>query len=355
MRIEEYGFDRPRSGLAVTADEAASLASQIGFPVALKIISPDILHKTDMGGVELALDSEEAVRAAFGRITARASEEAPEAQIEGVGVEEMIQEGVEIIVGLINDPQFGPTIMFGLGGILTEILDDVSFRVLPITPDDARSMVNEIQGKPLLDGYRGQAPVSEDLLVDLLMKASRMGMDLAGRLDSVDLNPIVVWGDQHRVLDAKVLLDAGERSYEAAKANTANLAAFFQAKAVALVGASSTPGKIGNSVLDSLSQHAYEGNVYPVNPVRDEIMGLQTYPNLAATPEDTELVVAVVDLFQVPVLIEETAAKGVHSLVVVSGGGKELGGERQELEARIKELASSARRADHRPKLHRCL
>jgi 3-hydroxypropionyl-CoA synthetase (ADP-forming) len=340
VRIQQYGFIEPRSGLATSVDEASSLAGEIGFPVALKIVSPDILHKTDMGGVELALDTEEAVRAAFVRIMSRAGQEAPEARIEGIRVEEMVQEGVEIIVGLIDDPQFGPTIMFGLGGIFTEVLDDVSFRVLPITPEDARGMIGEIQGRPLLEGYRGQAPVSEELLVDLLMKANRMGLDLADRLESVDLNPIVVWGDQHRVLDAKVLLHPEPRPGQALEANTSNLDAFFRARAVALIGASSTPGKVGNAVLDSLSQHDYGGNVYPVNPTRDEIMGLRAYPSLTATPDDVDLVVAVVDLSHVPALIEEAAAKGAYSLVVVSGGGKELGGERRELEARIRACAT---------------
>jgi 3-hydroxypropionyl-CoA synthetase (ADP-forming) len=336
VNIQQYGFIAPRSGLAASADEAASLASEIGFPVALKIVSPDILHRTDVGGVELSLDAKESVLAAYDRIITCVAQKAPGAQLEGVRVEEMVQEGVEIIVGLINDPQFGPTLMFGLGGIFTEILDDVSFRVLPITAGHARHMLGEIEGKPLLAGYRGQAPVSEDLLVDLLMKANQMGLDLAGRLESVDLNPIVVWGDQHRVLDAKVLLHPEPRPVQVLDANTSNLDAFFRARAVALVGASSTPGKVGNAVLDSLSQHDYSGNVYPVNPTRDEIMGLRAYPNLAATPDDVELVVAVVDLSHIPSLIEEAAAKGVYSLVVVSGGGKELGGERLELESQIR-------------------
>lgn len=340
MNYEDYGFIGPRSGIAATADEAASIAAQIGFPVALKIVSPDILHKTDVGGVELALNSEESVRAAFARIIDSVASKAPAARIEGVTVEEMIQEGVEIIIGLNSDPQFGPVVMFGLGGILTEVLDDVSFRVLPITEDDARSMIREIQGRPLLEGYRGQTRVSESLVVDLLMKANQMGLDLADRLESVDLNPVVVWADEHRVVDAKVLLKPEAHSLQATAADTSHLNTFFRAKAVALVGASSTPGKLGNAVLDSLSQHEYAGNVYPVNPTRDEIMGLPAYPNLASVPDDAELVVAVVDLFHVPALIEETAAAGVHNLVVVSGGGKELGGERQELESRIKERAS---------------
>ena len=339
MDYRQHGFLAPRSGIATDADQAASLASQIGFPVALKIVSPDILHKTDVGGVELGLDSARKVSRAFERIMTRVERAKPQTRLEGILVEEMVEEGVEIIIGLNYDAQFGPVVMFGLGGIFTEILNDVSFRVLPITADDAREMIHEIQGRRLLEGYRGQPPVSDDLLVDLLLKASRLGLDLAERLDSVDLNPIVVWGDEHRVLDFKLLLRPEARERPSVEPNTAHLETFFKAKAVALVGASSTPGKIGNAVLDSLTQHEYQGQVYPVNPGRAEVMGLPAYPDLASAPDDTELVVAVVDLFLVPALIEEAAVKGVHNLVVVSGGGKELGGERQELETRIRELA----------------
>jgi len=340
MTYQSYGFIAPRGEVVTSADDAATVAARIGFPVVLKIASPDIIHKTDVGGVELGLESGEAVRAAFSRITSSVRRAMPQARVEGISVEEMAGEGIEIIIGLNNDGQFGPVVMFGLGGILTEVLNDVSFRVLPIAQDDARRMIQEIKGRPLLEGYRGQPPVSKDLLVDLLMKANRMGLDLADRLDSVDFNPILVWGDQHRVLDAKVLLRSESSSVTATEPNTAYLDSFFKAKAVALVGASATPGKIGNAVLESLTQYEFEGKVYPINPKRTEIMGLPAYPSLASAPADVELVVAVVDLYLVPELIEEIAAKGVHNLVIVSGGGKELGGEREELESRIKERAS---------------
>ena len=178
MDYQQYGFLAPRSGMAMDADEAASLAAQIGFPVALKIASSDILHKTDVGGVELGIDSEESVREAFERIMTCVEEAMPQALVEGILVEEMIQGGVEIIIGLNNDAQFGPVVMFGLGGIFTEILNDVSFRVLPITADDARDMIHSIQGRPLLEGYRGQPAVSDELLVALLLKANRLGLDL---------------------------------------------------------------------------------------------------------------------------------------------------------------------------------
>lgn len=335
----KYGFIAPRSGIATEADEAAGLAARLGFPVALKVVSPDILHKTDVGGVELGCGSEHEVKAAFARITENVRRKAPDARVEGVSVEEMVREGVEVILGLTRDQQFGPVLMFGLGGVFTELLHDVSFRTLPVSAVDARAMIREIEGRPLLEGYRGQPPVSEEMLVDLLMKASRMGMDLGDRLESVDLNPIVVWGDQHRVLDAKVLLQPEDRVVPVAQPNSSHLEGFFSARSVAVVGASSTWGKVGNSVLDSLVNHEYRGRVYPVNPTKTEIMGQKCYPNLSAIPEPVDLVAVTVALSVVPDILRECAAKGIHNVVIHSGGGKELGGESLELEATIKRVA----------------
>ena len=330
----------PGARLAGSEDEAAILASDIGYPVVLKIESPDILHKTDVGGVELGLDSEEAVRAAYRRMRGVVEERAPQARVEGVRVEEMLSGGFEIIIGLKRDAQFGPVIMFGLGGIFTELLDDVSFRVLPITPEDARQMVTEIRGARVLQGFRGQAPVSSDLLVDLLLRAARFGLDLGDRLESVDLNPVLVWGDEHRVLDAKVVTQRAEQKPAAAavdaarRPDTAHLDTFFKARSVAVVGASATAGKIGHAVLESLAKHDYQGEVFPVNPGKKSILGLEAYPTLSDIPRPVELVVCTVDLALVPDLLRECASRDVHNLVVVSGGGKELGGDRAALEAR---------------------
>ncbi len=335
----KYGFIAPQGGIATTADDAAALAARLGFPLVLKIVSSDILHKTDVGGVQLGCSSQEEVRTAFSRIVENVRAKAPEARIEGVSVEEMVREGVEVIVGLIRDPQFGPALMFGLGGVFTELLHDVSFRVLPVSPDDARAMIREIKGRPLLEGYRGQTPVSEDMLVDLLTMASRMGMDLGDRLESVDLNPIVVWGDQHRVLDAKILLQPEGKVASVAEPNGNHLEGFFSARSVAVVGASATWGKVGNSVLDSLANHEYRGKVYPVNPTKSEIMGLKCYPSISAIPEPVDLVAVTVSLSMVPDILRECAEKGIHNMVILSGGGKELGGESELLEATIKRMA----------------
>jgi 3-hydroxypropionyl-CoA synthetase (ADP-forming) len=340
MNLQDYGFAAPISKMAASAEEASCAAASMGFPVALKVVSPDILHKTDVGGVELNLHSESNVASAFHRIMRSVAEKAPDAHIEGIEVQEMCTEGAEIIIGLHNEAQFGPVIMFGLGGTLTEWMNDVSFRVLPISRDDAASMLQEIRGRSILDGFRGQTAVSKPMLIDMLMQASRMGMDLADRLEAADFNPIRVWDGQHRVIDFKLLIRSQPIQVPENEPDLSHLDLFFRPKTVAVVGASSTPGKIGNSVLDSLVNHQYEGHVYPVNPGRDEVMGLKAYPSLSKIPEPIDLVVVTVPLTLVPDLIQEAAAQGIHNMVIISGGGKELGGESQEIEAAIKRLAA---------------
>jgi 3-hydroxypropionyl-CoA synthetase (ADP-forming) len=358
--LSDYGFARPKWSLAHNEEEVVTQAAEIGYPVALKIVSPEIIHKTDVGGVELGVASEQAARAAYRQIRQNAARKVPLAPIEGVRVEKMIAGGIEVIVGLKQDPQFGPVVMFGLGGIFAELLDDVSFRVLPIDRSDALQMIHEVKGAKVLQGYRGRPPVKEDMLVDLLMQTQRLALLLGDDLESVDLNPIAVWEDQHRVLDAtfvtvsdietlsSAITRGGDRTESEPSigaevvrrpADVSHLSTFFDAHSVALIGASATPGKIGYAVLDSLAKHEYEGKVYPVNPGRDEILGLKTYPSLSAIADPVDLVICTVDLALVPDLIRECASSGVNNLVVVSGGGKELGGDRAAIEAEIGRLA----------------
>jgi 3-hydroxypropionyl-CoA synthetase (ADP-forming) len=339
---QQYGFLIPEHGLATSADEAVRIAAGIGRRVALKIASRDVIHKTDVGGVELDLSTEESVLAAYERIVNSVKERAPSAHVIGVSVEEMYYGGTEVIVGLNEDPQFGPVIMFGLGGIFTEVYQNIAFRVVPISECDARSMIREINGHPILTGYRHQPPVSEDMLVELLMKANRMALSLAGQFSSVDLNPVLVWGDQHRVLDVKILAPSEIPNLPrrlGGEPNVEHLDAFFSPKSVALVGASSTSTKVGGAVLESLARHGYPGRVFPINSARSEVMGLRAFPSLKDVPEPIDLVVVTVPLAAVPELIRDCASVGTHNMVVISAGGKELGGEGGDLEATIRRLA----------------
>lgn len=337
--LSSYGFVFPRSGLATDEEQAARIAGAIGYPVALKMVSSDIMHKTDVGGVELDVGSDDEVRRVCRRIRESVASRAPHARVDGIRVEEMVSRGIEVIIGLKDDAQFGPVIMFGLGGIFTELLDDVSLRVLPIEEIDAREMLSEIRGAGILRGYRGRPAVSEDMLVRLLLQAGALAADLGSDLGSVDLNPVAVWGDEHRVLDFKSSPPVDRKAAHRRDVDTRHLETFFKARSVAVIGASATPGKIGYAVLESLAKHEYGGRVYPVNPGRDCILGLPAYPSLSAIPERVDLVVCTVDLALVPGLMKECATLGTHNLVVVSGGGKELGGERAAVEAEIRRLA----------------
>ena len=204
--LKEAGIDSTKIKLAQTRDEAISLAKEIGFPVVLKIVSPDVLHKTDAGGVKLGLDDEEAVGKAFDEIISAIKKNEPSANIHGVSVQNMARTGVEVIIGMSKDPQFGPVLMFGLGGILVEVLKDVSFRIVPLTKRDAREMIREIKGYPILEGYRGQEPANVAVLEDYLLKVSDF-VDGRPEIKELDINPIFAYSDGAVAVDARVILE----------------------------------------------------------------------------------------------------------------------------------------------------
>jgi 3-hydroxypropionyl-CoA synthetase (ADP-forming) len=337
----DHGFTAPRSGMAASASEAVKIANSIGYPVVMKIESPDILHKTDVGGVVLGVKDPAAVETAFATILANVRQKLPDVPVAEVRVEEMCSGGIEVIIGLNRDAQYGPVIMFGLGGVLTEVLDDTSFRALPISRVAARSMIEELRGVAILRDYRGMGAVSIEMLVDLLMNAAEFAMQYADELESFDLNPVAVWQNDHRVLDVKLVPAKQKRARAESRPNTAHMQTFFNARSVALVGASITPGKIGTSVLDSLIHYEYQGQVFPVNPGRVEVMGLKAYPNIASLPQGIDLVVVAVSLDNVPALLAECRQKNIHNMVILSGGGKELGDSgRAAVEEQIKTLAA---------------
>ncbi len=205
--LSEYGIPITAEGVATSSDHAVELADGIGYPVVMKIDSPDILHKTEAGGLKLRLGDAEAVRGAFAEIMANCQAYNAEARLNGVLVQEMVLGGTEVIVGLNNDPQFGPTVMFGLGGIFVEILKDVSLRVAPLDREDALSMIKEIKSYKILAGARGRAKLDVDAIADVLVRVSKLALDLEDDLAELDINPLLVLpeGQGVRVADALVI------------------------------------------------------------------------------------------------------------------------------------------------------
>jgi len=335
-----YGIRVPDYSIVTTDSEATSRAKEIGFPVVAKIVSNEILHKTDVQGVKIGLQNENEVKETFLDMYNRLSKDY---KIKGVLLEKMVPKGIELIVGLQNDPQFGPVIMLGLGGIYTELFKDVSFRVLPISKQDALDMINDLRAKEILKGFRGAQEINLDMLCDAIIKIGNLGFDLAKYINSVDFNPIIVYPDNYYVVDAKIILtsDIDNNKVSQSTPDSSYMDVFFNANSIALIGASPEEGKIGNSVLKSLSKYDYKGKIYPVNAKGyDEILGLKAYKNLGDISENIDLVIVTVDLKFVPDILETCGKIGIHNMVIISGGGKELGGERAEIEQKVKELSS---------------
>jgi len=338
--LSARGVPVPTGRLVRTSGEAVGFAREAGFPLVVKIASDRRLHKTEAGGVALGVASENALRAIFGRIS-RAAKADPGSGYLGIMVERQVPAGQEVIVGLQNDPHFGPVLMVGTGGVFTDLLEDVAFRMLPVNRRDVTAMLDGLAGRPLLEGFRGCAPVDRKALVDTILGIARFGSEIAPFFESADFNPVIASTEGAFVVDAKVVLADTERPdpFAFERPRTAHLDTFFDPRSVAVIGASAGEGKIGNVIVDSLVNYEFAGRVYPINPNREQIMGVRCYPSIAALPEAPELAVMVVDLEGGPELVRELASRGVHNLLIVSGGGKELGGRRERIEREISSLA----------------
>jgi acyl-CoA synthetase (NDP forming) len=207
--LKQVGISVVDTRLARTEEEAVLLSQEIGFPVALKIASPDVIHKSDSGGVKLSLNNLSEVKTAYSEIIESVRQRYPKAFIHGVSVQKMVRPGTEVIAGTSRDPQFGPVIMFGLGGIFVEVLKDVSFRIIPVDRRDAQEMITEIKGYPLLEGYRGKEPANISALVEIILKISKL-IEENPQIKELELNPIFAYRDGALAVDARIILEQGE-------------------------------------------------------------------------------------------------------------------------------------------------
>ncbi len=210
--LKKAGIPVIETRLAKTRDEAVAISKEMGYPVAMKIVSPDIVHKSDIGGVVLGIASAARAGRAYRQIISSVSKSVPNARIEGVSVQKTAPAGVEIIIGMIKDPQFGPAIMFGLGGVLVEVLRDVAFRLVPVDPVDAAEMIREIKGFVLLQGYRGQPPVDIKRLEEIIVKVSNF-IKKNPRIVELDLNPLIATGNSIVAVDARIVTSSQASLY----------------------------------------------------------------------------------------------------------------------------------------------
>ncbi|GAB2832225.1 acetate--CoA ligase family protein [Actinoallomurus bryophytorum] len=336
---DAYGITVPAEALATSADEAVSRAVDMGLPVVLKIVSPDILHKTEAGGVLVGVDSPHDVKAGYERIVTAAKAYDPKAEILGVQVQRMVPAGQEVIIGATTDPTFGKVIAFGLGGILVEVLKDVTFRLAPTTADEATSMLDDIAAAEVLRGARGTEPISRDALSGMIQRVSDLVGDFP-EISEMDLNPVFATPDGAVAADVRILLADGT-PHEVPKYSPEEILAvmnrLMKPRAVAVIGASNEQGKIGNSVMRNLIDGGYAGEIHPVNPKADEICGRKAYRSIADVPGEVDVAVFTIPAKFVPAALEEVGEKGVPAAVLIPSGFAETGNE--ELQEQVVEIA----------------
>jgi acetyl coenzyme A synthetase (ADP forming)-like protein len=323
-----YGIPLPKEGLATSAKEAARLADGIGYPVVLKIVSPDILHKTEAGGVVVGVSSAAAAEAAYQRIVEAAGSHAPDAKVEGVQVQQMLTgEAQEVIVGAVTDPSFGKLVAFGLGGVLVEVLKDVTFRLAPASTDEALSMLDGIQAAEVLRGVRGADPIDRDALARVLVAVSHMVADFP-EIQEVDLNPIFATKDGATAVDALISVDFTPKKEIFRPSREKILGAMkriFHPRAVAVIGASAEDGKIGNSVMKNLINGGYRGDIWPVHPKADEILGKKVYKSVLDIPGEIDLAVFAIPAKFCAAALDEVGRKGIPGAVMIPSGFAEVG------------------------------
>src|SRR4051794_29902420 len=335
---DAYGIPVPKEGVATSAADAAKLASGMGFPVVMKIVSPDILHKTEAGGVIVGVKTAEDAEKAYATILANAKKYKSDAKIEGIQVQQMLAGGTEVIVGSITDGSFGKLVAFGLGGVLVEVLKDITFRLAPATNDDALSMLDGIQAHDMLKGVRGGDPVSRDALADVIVKVSQLVSDFP-EIVELDLNPVFATKSDAIAADVRIVVDFDYKPRPAPRPNDEIVAAMnriMQPKAVAVIGASAEDGKIGNSVMKNLINGGYKGEIYPIHPKASEILGYKAYKSVKDVPGVIDTAVFAIPAKFVAGALVECGEKKIPGVVLIPSGFAEAGAP--ELQEEIVEI-----------------
>ncbi|MGH7041912.1 MAG: acetate--CoA ligase family protein, partial [Acetobacteraceae bacterium] len=324
---DAYGIPVPKEAVANSAAEAARLATDMGFPVVLKIVSPDILHKTEAGGVLVGLRSAEDVSSGYDRIVANARKHQADAKIEGVQVQQMVGGGQEVIVGSVTDPSFGKLVAFGLGGVLVEVLKDVTFRLAPASREDALSMLDGVKAAAILKGVRGGAGVDREALAGLIVKVSELVNDFP-EIAELDLNPVFASASGAIAADVRIMLDftpPPARYRPSQDEILKSMNRIMKPDSVAVIGASAEDGKIGNSVMKNLVNGGYQGKIYPIHPKADSILGHKVYKSVKDVPGEIDVAVFAIPAKFVAGALTECGEKRIPGAVLIPSGFAETG------------------------------
>ncbi len=328
--LAEFGVAVPKSTVVSSPEQVEKAIVGLEPPFAVKIMSENILHKSDAGGVVLGLDGADAVIQAISFMAEHPA--IREASIDGYLIEEMAAKGTEVVVGAVRDPQFGPMLMVGLGGIFVEVLKDVAFRICPISREDGLAMLNDLRGARILDGARGQDGVNKDAIVDILLKIggpNGLLMSLGDDIAELDLNPVIATGDGAVAVDARFILTetTGQREDIAATPDDAlsaidRFTPLFSPKTIAVLGASTSSTTIANTFIRRMKDYGYAGTIYPIHPKAAEVEGLRCYPSLAEAPEPIDYAYVAIGAQLIPDVLAGANGNVKFAQVISSGFGE---------------------------------
>lgn len=348
----EFGIAVPRSSVAKNPAQVDAAIAGMNPPFVVKVMSKDILHKSDSGGVALNLSNGESVKTAISAMLERPAIQ--EAQVDGFLIEEMSVKGTEIVIGAVQDKQFGQMIMVGLGGIFVEVLKDVAFRICPITPADGYAMLKELKGAKILDGVRGQEGVNKDAIVDILVKIggdNGLLMSHGRDIKEMDINPVIATSKNAIAVDARFILT--DLALPVKETQTAKpfdsipvaqrFKPLFAPKSIAVLGASTKQSTIANTFIRRLKDFGYRGNIYPVHHTADEIEGLKCYPSLAETPELIDYAYVAIGATRIPETLAGAAGNVKFAQVISSGFGEVAEGHQLQKELVEKAHAGGCR------------
>ncbi|MGO4281733.1 acetate--CoA ligase family protein [Cupriavidus sp. RAF20_2] len=324
---DAYGISVPGEGVAKSPSNAVELATKMGFPVVMKIVSPDILHKTEAGGVLVGLKSAADVEQGYRTIIENAKKYNANAEIIGVQVQQMITGGQEVIIGAVTDPSFGKLVAFGLGGVLVEVLKDITFRMAPATNEDALSMLDGIAAAEVLKGVRGADPANREALAGMIERMSQLVSDFP-EISELDLNPVFASKDGAIAADVRIVVDFSpqpEKYRPTQEQIVKQMNRIMRPDTVAVIGASAEDGKIGNSVMKNLINGGYQGKIYPIHPKAEEIMGMTAYKSVLDVPGKIDVAVFAIPAKFVAQALEEVGKKGIPGAVLIPSGFAETG------------------------------
>jgi acyl-CoA synthetase (NDP forming) len=336
--LKQYDVPVVPEAVATDDQEAVAAADAFGYPVVVKGLGAKLTHKTERGLVHLHLSDAPAVQKAVEAIKTSAGDE-----LDGFVIQPQIQGKRELVAGLLRDPQFGPVVMFGIGGVFTEAFTDVTFRLAPISETDAANMLTEIRAQAFLGDYRGEKAIEQRQIIQTLQGLSRIGVELP-EIAEIDINPLLASSDGRlRAVDALVI--PGE-AHIAGKlpppVSPDAIGAIFYPKSIAFIGASAQMGKWGHNLMSNTISGGYEGNIFLVNPKTDTIAGRKTYPTVCDIPEPVDLAVVTIPAAGVLDLIPQLQKKNIGNMLLITSGFGETGEEGKKLEAKLVQAARKA-------------